>query len=408
MIPNLLLVTVLLLNQSGPSGSAVMRFAKPSEAFAYANAPMAERMAAVQAGRPPKTHIAPQAEVSRRAKALCPSFKVENVSGEELYWLAKLCKSQPAIGLSALQRYLGGSGLEHGPEAHLLLSVFQMRRAESWEASWGTLRTILREDAFGSDQEIRLRVAIENEADHDEATALQWAEERYSLLLERLQLSKPGVPPISPAWIVMAGADLTHRYYLAGKTDQAATILAEINRLKDGNPAEMRGWSSEQLNWANMETQPAPPIPVLHASGGNPGPDIVQPGRVEVVSFFFLRCAPCLSDLWELDDFQKRYPKDKVLVVDVTTYKVALQPDAPPHKEVESAIDKVRRKKSRRLTMAVTAEPALHDYGINGFPALAVIDKQGRLRYAGFSDNLESGEAVDRLVRRLLDEKVQP
>ncbi|MGA2923206.1 MAG: hypothetical protein ABSE28_19045 [Candidatus Sulfotelmatobacter sp.] len=53
--------------------------------------------------------------------------------------------------------------------------------------------------------------------------------------------------------------------------------------------------------------------------------------------------------------------------------------------------------------MAVTTEQALDHYGIGGFPALAVVDKQGRLRYAGFADNLDSGK---RLVRRLVDEQV--
>jgi len=45
---------------------------------------------------------------------------------------------------------------------------------------------------------------------------------------------------------------------------------------------------------------------------------------VEVVSFFFLRCAPCIGELSGLDDLQKRYARDKVLVADVTTYKAAL------------------------------------------------------------------------------------
>ncbi len=53
--------------------------------------------------------------------------------------------------------------------------------------------------------------------------------------------------------------------------------------------------------------------------------------------------------------------------------------------------------------VAVTTEQALDHYGIGGFPALAVVDKQGRLRYAGFADNLDSGK---RLVRRLVDEQV--
>jgi thiol-disulfide isomerase/thioredoxin len=410
MIPHLFLAAVLMLSQSGQGKPAAIRFAKPSEAFAYANAPMAEWEAAVKARQRPKTNIAPQAEVRRRANALCPSFAVESVSGEELYWLANLCQYQslPATGLRAVSLYLAGSWLEHRPEAHLLLSALQVWTTGSWESSWGTFRTILQEDPFGSDQDVRLRVAIEEEADEDEAKALQWAEERYSLLLERLRVFKPLVPPISPDWVVMAGADLTHRYYLAGKKDQAAAILAEINRLQDANPVEVRGWSSDHLNWANMETKPAPPIPVLQALGSNPGADIVQPGRVELVSFFFLRCSPCLYELQNLNDFQKRFAKDKVLVVDITTYKAALQPDAPPHKEVDSAIEKIRRKKSRRLTMVVAPEQTLQDYGINSFPAVAVIDKSGHLRYAGHSINYDSGEELDRLVRRLLDEQVQP
>jgi thiol-disulfide isomerase/thioredoxin len=408
MVSNVLLVTVLWLNQSVPNGSDAVRFAKPSEAFAYANAPMAEWEGDLKARRPPKTRIAPQAEVQRRAKALCPTFAVENVSGEELYWLAKLCASQPAIGLMAVQRYLQGSDEKHRPEAHLLLSEMQLRTTRSWASSWKTLRTILQEDPIESEQEVRLRVAIDEEADENEATALQWSEQRYAILQERLQNPRPSVPPISPAWLIAAGTDLVHRYYLAGRTDEAAKILADLNAVKAQNPGEATGWPSEHLNWVNMETKPAPPIPVLHASGGNPGPEIIQSGRVEVVSFFFLRCAPCLADLWELNDFQKRYPKVKVLVVDITTYKVALQPDTPPHKAVESAIDKLRLKKAPRVTMAVTTEQALAHYGIVGFPALAVIDKQGRLRYAGFAENLDSGEAIDRLVRRLADEQVHP
>jgi len=408
LIPSLFLASVLVVGQASPSASAITPFTKPSDAFAYANAPMAEWKAAVKEGRRPKTRVAPQGEVWRRSLELCPSFIIDNISGEELYWLAKLCETQPAAGLPAVQRYLAEGGLEHRPEAHLLLTVFQMRTARSWVPSWETFRTILQEDPIGSEQEVAIRVAIDEEADEDEATALRWAEERYVLLLERFQPLKPNVPPISAGWLILAGSDLAHRYYLAGRADQAARILAEMNAVKARNPEEATGWPAEHLNWVNMETKPAPPIPVLHALGGNPGADIVQPGRVEVVSFFFLRCPPCLYDLQKLDDFQKRYPKDKVLVVDITSYKVALQPDAPPHKQVQSAMEKVRRKKSRHVTMAVTVDSTLRDYGIHAFPVVAVIDRQGRLRYSAYSDNLDSGEAVDRLVRRLLDEPAAP
>lgn len=404
MIPKLLLVTVLCLMQATPSTSVGLRFDKPSEAFAYANAPMAEWMAAIKAGRSPTSHIAPRAEVLRRSRALCPSFTVENVFGEELYWLAKLCESQPAIGTLAVEHYLAGRGLEHRAEAHLLLSEFQNRTTGSWEGAWETLRIILEQDPIGSEQEVRVRVAIEEEADHDEDTALKWAEERYSLLLKRFHHPKTGVPPVSAGWVILAGADLTHRYYLARKADRAASTLVEINQLKAEAPDPVDPWVSDHLNWIKMEMNSAPPIPVLWPLGSNPGPDVVRLGRVELVSFFFLGCVPCLYELPDLNDFQKRYPKDKVLVVDVTTYNAALQSDAPLHKKVESAIEKIRRKKSPNLSFAITSEQTLRDYGINAFPAVAVIDKAGRLRYAGSSNAYDAGEDLDRLVRRLLDE----
>src|SRR5215510_15517716 len=47
-----------------------------------------------------------------------------------------------------------------------------------------------------------------------------------------------------------------------------------------------------------------------------------------------------------LNDLQKRYARDKVLVADVTMYKAALQQDTPPHTLVELALAKMRRERA--------------------------------------------------------------
>lgn len=407
MISNLFFLTILLLNQSGQSESAVMRFARPSEAVAYANAPMEEWMAAVKSGKSPKTRTAPQAEVWRRARTLCPSFATENVSGEELYWLAKLCESQPAIGLAAVQRYLAGNGLEHRPEAHLLLAMFQMRETGNWEGAWQTLRTILQEDPIGQDQELRLRAAIEAEADDDERTALRWSEERYVSLKARLRPSGSGMLPVAADWVILAGTDLVHRYYLAGNSERAVSVLAQINELKNSTPDAVSSRSSQDLSWANMEMKAAPAIPALKAIGASLNGKLIQRGRVELISFFFLRCSPCLAELPMLNDLQKRFPKRKLLVVGVTTYQTALQPDMASREQIESAIKKTRHKKSPSLTMVIAPEEVLNRYGIASFPVAAVIDQGGQLRYIGVPDNFDSGESIDSLIHRLLDDEVR-
>jgi thiol-disulfide isomerase/thioredoxin len=343
----------------------------------------------------------------RRANALCPSFPLEGTSGEELYSLAELCQYQKTTlrkAQSAAEQYLAITEPARGPQARLLLSVLQMSIAGSWEASWETLRTILQMDPVGADQEIQIRAAIEDEADTNEAKALMWSKERYDLLLARARSPKPGIAAVSYQWVVMAGTDLIHRYYLAGNTQQVKALLVKLNDLRQAHSDEVLGWAFEGLNWADMEMKAAPPIPVLTALGTNVGPDVVRKGRVEVVSFFFLRCPPCLAELSELNDFQKRYAIDKVLVADVTTYIAALQPDMPAPAKVQSALNHTKRKKSPRLTMVVAPEQVLLDYKIRTFPVIVVIDKEGRLRYVGVTTSLDADEEIDRLVHRLLDE----
>jgi hypothetical protein len=101
---------------------------------------------------------------------------------------------------------------------------------------------------------------------------------------------------------------------------------------------------------------------------------------------------------------QRRYKKENVLVVNVTTYKAALQPDEPSPTTVDSALDRTRRKRSPKLTMVVAPEQTLANYKITAFPRVAIIDKAGRLRYEGVTTGYDEGEEVDRLVRKLATE----
>jgi hypothetical protein len=400
-----LAITALLLFSQTNGGRTASGFTSPSQAWAYANAPVAEWEAAVQARRRPKNHFRPDGKLYQRAARLCPQFAVESFSGEELFWLAKLCESGSVFpeALSAVERYLAGDDAKHRAEAHLLLGVVDLRVSKTWEASWPVYRTVLQEDPIGPEQEIAVRVAIEDEADRDEATALRWSKERYELLLERARNPRTGTAPVSYFWIVMAGADLVHRYYLGENIAEGTALLAELNYLKESHAAEMPG-PDDFLNWANMEMKPAPLIPVLKALGATPGADIVQMGRVEVLHFIFLRCSPCISQLGGLNDLQKRYKKENVLVANVTTYKAALQPDEPPPAKIEAALDRIRRKRSPLLSMSIAPEQSLQDYKITAYPVTAVVDKAGRLRYTGRSNQFDEGEEIDRLVRRLINE----
>ncbi len=393
-----------------PQDSTPPAFSKPSQAWFYANEPMANWESDLKSGKKPKERFAPMGEVRKRSNAQCSLFSVDQFNGEELYWLAKLCQEDFRRGRPAIEKYLSPreqsdqvtGAPRYRAEAHLLLAVFQMMETHDWARVWPTYRTVLQEDPIGSEQEVAMRAAIEDEAEHDESTALKWSEERYDLLSQRTKTPATDASRISPEWTIMAGADLVHRYYLAGKPEEAHRALDSIISLDRDARSKTGSWSADQLYWAQMEMNPAPPIPVVKAFGHSLGSDLIQEGRVEVISFFFLRCAPCISELEHLQDFEKRYAKDKVLVADVTTYKAALQPDAPSAATVETEMQKLRHKHAHHLTMAITPDKALQDYGIHSFPVVAVIDKHGRFRYSGFTITFDEGETIDQLVQKLL------
>jgi thiol-disulfide isomerase/thioredoxin len=379
-------------------------FTKPSEAYEFARRPLTEWEAALHAHEQPATRLAPNREVWHRFKAFCPSFTLESVSGEELYWLAKLCEQDHAKALLAVERYLsGGNEVAHGPDARLLLATLQMRTTGSWEAAWGTIQTILRDDPI-QPVESQIDGVIDDEADTDPQEALEWSKERYALLLDRSPAEKPGVPPVSAGCVLSAGSDLVHRYYMAGQTGQAVKLLDEMNRFANSRPDAAMGWGLEDLHWANLEMQPAPPLTVLKMLGRNPLSDLIQPGRVEMISFFFLGCSPCIQELPDLNALQKRYGRKKLLVTDVTTYKVNWYPTSFTDSQIEGSLEKVRLEKAPRIGVVITSDETLAIYGIHGFPVVALVDKLGRLRYFGRDLNFKENDSVGRLIQTLIEE----
>ena len=272
--------------------SAQSSFTKPSEAYTFAEQPVTDWQAAIQAHTAPRTVIEPDDEARKRAAQLCPSFSVDNESGEELYWLAKLCESNHEKALAAIQRYLAGSDLQHGPDARLTLAVLQLRIGGNWEPAWPTLKLILQQDPMDEVQS-QIDVAIEDETDTNAARALDWSKERYAILLARNRTPNPGAEPLHLSYALYAGANLVHYEYLAGDVTAAETLLTEINALEKSSTEQIGGWTEDAVFWANMELKPAPPVPALSAFGKRPAATLAEPGRVQVISFFFVGCGPC-------------------------------------------------------------------------------------------------------------------
>src|SRR5262249_41787006 len=147
--------------QPAATPSVVAPFSKPSEAYAYANAPLAEWEAALKAHQVPKTRVRPDQERNRRANKLCPLYELESTSGEELYSLSELSQYQRATQVTALTaaaRYLATENPTHTPQARLLLTEMKMGLYGTLQGSWKSMRAIMQEAPIGNDQEMRIRV----------------------------------------------------------------------------------------------------------------------------------------------------------------------------------------------------------------------------------------------------------
>ena len=391
---------LLLFAQFSPAQSTST---KPSEAYDYARRPLTEWEAAIYEHKQPVTLLAPENLVWQRLRTLCPSFTVDSVNGAELFWLAKLCEQDAPKALLVVQRYLAGSELTHAPDARFIMAMLQMRTTGNWEASWETIRTILREDPI---QPVAGQIdsVIDQEAGANPKKALEWSKERYSLLLDRSENEKPGITPVAPSYVLGAGSDLVHRYYMAGETGSAVKVLDELNSFPGSHPDETADWGARVLHWANLEMHPAPAIPAVKKLRGNFSSDLIRPGRVELISFFFLGCSPCMRELPHLDALQKRYGEKKLLVTDVTSYKVNLYTTGSDHSIIDAALEKALLEGAPSIGIVITSDETLASYGVKAFPEVAVVDKLGRLRYIGIDANVEEDDPLGHLIRELINE----
>jgi thiol-disulfide isomerase/thioredoxin len=391
-----------LLFLCGQFSSAQTTFTKPSEAYEYARRPLTEWETAIREHRKPETPTIRPDIVQDRGKALCPSFSLDSTSGEQLYWLAKLCEEDNPKATSAVERYLAGADLAHGTDARLLLAQLQMEKNRNWQDAWGTIQTILQEDPMEAVQDY-IGDIVDQEGAENPKIALEWSKQRYEIMIERNQKQKPRVPPVSTDSVLMAGYDLVHRYYLAGETDPARDVLDEMNRLEKSHPVLNSSWGARDLRWANLEMHAPPEISVLKALGPTPPSGLVTTGRVEVISFFFLGCAPCMEELSQLDALQKRYGAKKIRITAVTTYEANSYLSPSTHANIESSLKTALSKKAPRIGVMITSEKTLVDYGVNGFPVSVVVDKRGIVRHVGaeldFDDDLSTGRLISSLIQ---------
>lgn len=115
-------------------------------------------------------------------------------------------------------------------------------------------------------------------------------------------------------------------------------------------------------------------------------------GKVVVLNFWFIACAPCRMEVTPLNEVVKQFAGKEVVFLSVARDKEA---------------DLARHLQSVPFSFEVIADPAVaiskEVYHLFGYPTTIVIDKQGKIRYYTLG-----GKINEEAVRKELNQKLVP
>jgi thiol-disulfide isomerase/thioredoxin len=171
-----------------------------------------------------------------------------------------------------------------------------------------------------------------------------------------------------------------------GKKDEAIALLTATAEDETLDASARRSLNAKVAQAKIIGTQ-APEIPVEHVLGEFTSLQDLK-GKVVLVDFFAHWCGPCVASFPALRDLHKEFADRGLQIVHVTrSYGFFAQTRGI---SVDDEIDKMREfKRDHELDWPVvfTNDAPYSAYGVTGIPHLAMIDRNGKVRYVkvGFS-----------------------
>lgn len=139
--------------------------------------------------------------------------------------------------------------------------------------------------------------------------------------------------------------------------------------------------------------QTAPAFKVVTTAGQSVSLDSYR-GHVLILDFFATWCQPCRYSIPHLIEMNKKFGRQGLQIL-------GMNASDQSEKLLSEFIDE------QRITyqVALAGDAMLSDYAVRAVPVMYVIDKKGKVSevYRGYND--EIGRSVERLVRKLLEEK---
>jgi thiol-disulfide isomerase/thioredoxin len=170
-------------------------------------------------------------------------------------------------------------------------------------------------------------------------------------------------------------------------------------------------------NAKRLMGQPAPPFEIAAWVNGSPRPLDSLRGKVVILDFWAIWCAPCIASFPDLKMLHKDFQSEGLEIVAVTrpyNFFWDKESDSPMGAEdpveIELEADAVERfmKKHELPFSGIVAPKPDHmfsDYGVAGIPHVVVIDRKGIVRMMKVGHDKEAVAAIRKLIQQLLTEE---
>lgn len=192
------------------------------------------------------------------------------------------------------------------------------------------------------------------------------------------------------------------REMLAGETDYAEKIFALIQAT--GSVAEKRMANADRVQirdlavQMNLIGQPAPEIEVARWINSEPYSLADLRGQVVLLEFWATWCKPCQEMFPKLKELHDEHSARGLKILALTRHYLAYGGSQTSREEELELIRQFVAERNVDFPVGVAEDERLQTlYGATGLPAVALIDRQGTVRY-------RFGGGGDRLFHQILKE----
>lgn len=341
----------------------------------------------------------------RRAKRLVKLFRVEDWRGKQLFHLGMIyfIALLPEGAEKVFTAYLRNPA-EDAPLArnYLLWALVEQRK---WDAATAVARQLLDAPDYDWDVDEYVHLLLEGLRTARLSEAISLAEKRALRLLPLAE--RQDTDDGLAVAVLEQVAELGEMYLEIGNTARAEELFSSLrSRLRQGRLSsneKMKQRVESAIRRATMVGRLAPPIEGIEYID-TPKLNIeALKGKVILLDFFAHWCAPCVESFPALNSLKEKYEAKGLVIVGVTRLYGFYGEQMNLTKQQElAALRALKSARGAKPGFVISTEASLAVYGIAGYPTIALIDRDGKVRALRLG--AEVGGAIEENIQSLLAE----